>query len=108
MAQGQLIGVELTYQPLHRLLEGFFQSLDNARYVSSVNICAVTLYNFFGIRLRIPLFQTSDSVISLLEPDGGVVWLKYEEPGSAMTLMCSSVMIFLWYLLSTPRTCIKV
>ena len=41
---------------------------------------------------------TNDWVISVLESDGGVVWLKYVEPGSAMMLMCSSVMIFLWCL----------
>src|SRR6218665_1836171 len=51
---------------------------------------------------------TNDSVMSLLEPDCGVVWLKYEEPGSATMLMCSSVRVFMWYLLSTPRTCFKV
>src|SRR6218665_1627181 len=34
---------------------------------------------------------TNDSVMSLLEPDCGVVRLKYEEPGSATMLMCSSV-----------------
>src|SRR6218665_1074118 len=44
----------------------------------------------------------------LMEPDCGVVWLNYEEPGSATMLMCSSVRVFLWYLLSTPRTCVKV
>src|SRR6218665_3127820 len=43
--------------------------------------------------------------MSLLEPDCGAVWLKYEEPGSATMLMCSSVRVFLRYLLSTPRTC---
>src|SRR6218665_2514055 len=51
---------------------------------------------------------TNDSVMSLLEPDCGVVWLKYEEPGSATMLMCSSVRVFLWYLLSTPITCVRV
>src|SRR6218665_2595377 len=45
--------------------------------------------------------------MSLLEPDCGVVWLKYEEPGSETMLMCSSVRVFMWYLLSTPRTCAK-
>jgi len=33
--------------------------------------------------------------VSLLEPDGRVVWLKYNEPGSATMFMCSSVRIFL-------------
>src|SRR6218665_1076636 len=51
---------------------------------------------------------TNDSVMSFLEPDCGVVWLKYEEPGSATMLMCSSVRVFLWYLFSTPRTCISL
>src|SRR6218665_1552260 len=37
---------------------------------------------------------TNDLVMSLLEPDCGVVWLKYEEPGSATMLMCSSVRVF--------------
>ena len=60
MAQGQLIGMEQTYQPLQRMLEGFFQSPDNARYVSRVHVCAVTPYNFNVLCLRIPLFQTSD------------------------------------------------
>lgn len=51
---------------------------------------------------------TNDSVMFLLEPDDGVVWLKYAEPGSEMMLMCSSVTVFLWYLLLAPRTCVKV
>src|SRR6218665_1077608 len=82
MAQGQLIGMEQTYQPLQWMLKGFFQSPDNARGVSRVHICAVTPYNLQVLRLRIQLVQTNDSVMSLLEPDCGVVWLKYEEPGS--------------------------
>ena len=36
---------------------------------------------------------TNDWVISLLESDGEVVQLKYEEPGSATMLMCSSVRV---------------
>jgi len=44
----------------------------------------------------------------LLESDGGVVCLKYEEPGYATMIMCYSARVFLWYLLSTPRTCVKV
>ena len=30
---------------------------------------------------------TNDSVMSLLEPDCGVVWLTYEEPGSETMLI---------------------
>ena len=67
-----------------------------------------TTFMFSVFAFRSFKLATNDSVISLLKPDGGVVWLNYEEPGSAMTLMCSSVMVFLWYLLSTPRTCVKV
>src|SRR6218665_2198259 len=108
MAQGQVISMEQTYQPLHWMLKGFFQSPDKARGVSRVHICAVTPYNLCVLRLRIQLFHTNDSVMSLREPDCGVVWLKYEEPGSATMLMCSSVRVFLWYLLSTPITCVRV
>src|SRR6218665_4045217 len=109
MAQGQLIGMEQTYQPLQWMLKGFFQSPDNARGVSRVHICShpttfmLCVFAFSSFRLAI-----NDSVMSLLESDCGVVWLKYEEPGSAPMLMCSSVRVFLWYLLSTPRTCVKV
>ena len=76
--------------------------------VSRVNICAVTSDYVYVLCHRIPLFQTNDWVMSLLERDGGVEWLKYVEPGSAMMLMCSSVMVFLWYFLSMPRTCVKI
>jgi len=46
--------------------------------------------------------------LCLLEPGSRVVRLKYEELGPAMMLMCSSMTVSLWYLLSTPRTCVKV
>src|SRR6218665_962233 len=111
MAQRQVISMEQTYQPLNWMLKGFFQSPDKARCVSRVHICAVTPYNLYVLRLCTQLFQTiatNDSVMSSLEPDCGAVWLKYEEPGSTTMLMCSSVRVFLWYLLSTPRTCVKV
>src|SRR6218665_3220833 len=98
MAQGQLISMEQTYQPMQWMLKGFFQSPDNAHVVSRVHICAVTPYNLYVLRLRIQLFQTiatNHSVMSLLQPDCRVVWLKYEEPGSATMLMCSSERVFL-------------
>src|SRR6218665_1905696 len=61
------------------------------------------VFTFCSFRLA-----TNDSVMSLMEPDCGVMWLKYEEPGSATMLMCSSVRVFLWYLFSTPRTCVSL
>ena len=79
MSQGQLTGMEETYQPLQMMLKGFFQLPDYARCVSRVNICAVTSYNFFVLSFHNPRsfnLATKDSVISLLEPDGGVMWLK--------------------------------
>ena len=92
------------------MLEGFFQSPDNTRYVPVFTFVPwhpttfmLSVFAFCCFRLT-----TNDSVMSLLEPDGGLVWLKYEEPGSAMVLMCSSMTVILWYLLSTPRTCVKV
>src|SRR6218665_3200667 len=110
MAQGQVIGMEQTYQPLHWMLKGFFQSPDNARGVPRVHICAVTSYTFMFCVFAFSSFRlaTNDSVMSLLEPHCGVVWLTYEEPGSETMLICSSVRVFLWYLLSTPRTSVKV
>src|SRR6218665_3974872 len=109
MAQGQVFSMQQTYQPLHWMLKGFFQSPDKARVVSRVHICAVTPYKMLTFMFCVFAFSsfrlaTNDSVMSLLEPDCGVVWLNYEEPGSATMLMCSSVRVFLWYLLSTPRT----
>src|SRR6218665_1171122 len=94
MAQGQLFGMEQTCQPMHWMLKGFFQSPDNARAVCPVftfvpshpTTFMFCVFAFSSFRLA-----TNDSVMSLLEPDCGVVWLKYEEPGSATMLMCSSV-----------------
>src|SRR6218665_1035818 len=109
MAQGQVISMEQTYQPLHWMLKGFFQSPVNARGVSRVHICAVTTYNVFTFVPSHPTtfmfcvfafgsfrLATNDSVMSLLEPDCGVVWLKYEEPDSATMLMRHSVRVFQW------------
>src|SRR6218665_3004652 len=110
MAQGQLISMEQTYQPMQWMLKGFFQSPDNAHVVSvfifvpshpTTFMFCVFAFSSFGL-------ATNHSVMSLLQPDCRVVWLKYEEPGSATMLMCSSERVFLWYLLSTPRTCVKV
>src|ERR1043165_2257443 len=67
-----------------------------------------TTFMFSVFAFRSLRLATNDSAMSSLEPDGGVVWLKYEEPGSVMMLMCSSVRVFLWDLLSTSRTCVKV
>src|SRR6218665_1243867 len=107
MAQGQLIGMEQTYQPLQWMLKGFFQSPDNARDVSRVHICShPTTFMFCVFAFSSSTLAINDSVI--LEADCGVVWLNYEEPGSATMLLCSSVRVFLWHLLSTPRTCVKV
>ena len=77
MSQEQLTGME-TYQPLQRMLKGFFQLPNNARCVSRVNICAVTSYNFYVLSFHNPLFQTSDQRLCCIfeEPYGGVMWLK--------------------------------
>ena len=82
--------MEQTYQRLQRMFEGFFQSPDNT-YVSRVHICAITPYNFM-----LPVFAfcsfklaTNDSVMSLLKPDGVVMWLKYEE-----TRLCDDAYVF--------------
>ena len=64
MSQGQLTDMEETYQPLQRMLKGFFQLPNNARCVSRVNICAVTSYNFYVLSFHNPLFQTSDQSLS--------------------------------------------
>ena len=70
---------------------------------SQATIFMLSVFTFCSFKLA-----TNDSVMSLLEPNSRVVWLKYEEPGSAVMLMCSSVTVSLWYLLSMPRTCVKV
>ena len=94
--EAQLISMEQTYQPMQWMLKGFFQSPDDAHGVSCVHICAVTPYNLY-VLFAFTSFRlaTNDLVMSLLEPDCGVVWLKYEEPGSATMLMCSSERVFL-------------
>src|SRR6218665_1210754 len=110
MAQGQGISMEQTYQPLHWMLKGFFQSPDKPAVcpVFTFVLSYPTTFMFCVFAFSSFRLATNDSVMSLLEPDCGVVWLNYEEPGSATMLMCSSVRVFLWYLLSTPRTCVKV
>src|SRR6218665_3953186 len=80
MAQGQLIGMEQTYQPLQWMLKGFFQSPDNARDVSRVHICShPTTFMFCVFAFSSSTLAINDSV--MLESDWGVVWLNYEEPG---------------------------
>src|SRR6218665_933158 len=113
MAQGQLIGMEQKYQPL-QWMAGC--SKDSSSRQITPAVCPVftlvssqpTTFKFCVFAFRSFRLATNDSVMSLLEPDCRVVWLTYEEPGSETMLMCSSVRVFLWYLLSTPRTCVKV
>src|SRR6218665_1197779 len=97
MAQGQLFSMEQTSQPMQWMLKGFFQSPDKAHGVSRGHIYASHPTTFIFCVFAFSSFRlaTNDSVMSLLEPDCGVVWLKYEEPGSATMLMCSSVRVFL-------------
>src|SRR6218665_3273740 len=112
MAQGQLIGMGQKYQPL-QWMSGCSKDSSSRRITPAV--CPVftlvpsqpTTFKFCVFAFRSFTLATNDSM-SLLEPYCGVVWLTYEEPGSETMLMCSSVRVFLWYLLSTPRTCVKV
>jgi len=109
MAQGQLIGMEQKYQPL-QWMAGCSKDSSSRRITPAV--CPVftfvpshpTTFKFCVFAFRSFRLATNDSVMSLLEPDCGVVWLTYEEPDSETMLICSSVRVFLWYLLSTPRT----
>src|SRR6218665_2659355 len=110
MAQGQLIGMDRHTSHC----SGCSKDSSSRRIKSAV--CAVftfvpshpTTFMFCVFAFSSFRLPTNDSVVSLLKPDCGVVWLRYEEPGSTTMLMCSSVIVFLWYLLSTPRTCVKV
>src|SRR6218665_1436975 len=109
MAQGQLIGMKQKYQPL-QWMAGCSKDSSSRRITPAV--CPVftfvpshpTTFKFCVFAFRSFRLATNDSVMSLLEPDCGVVWLKDEEPDSETMLLCSSVRVFLWYLLSPPRT----